>query len=588
MNTKNIVKYLIATLFIGYVVPALAQQPDNLNKEVQVTRAYDPIISDANKIDIQVTKDDSLTSIKKEFQYSVLSRNVSSTYAIRPIPGATITEKAYTDPHFFYARLGIGYPLSPLADLYINNIKPSTLSVGGYYNFRSIFGNIKNENPNGHNIPIDEYQHNIGAYLRKHFESATLGVEGGFNQHKVLFYGFDNGINHLINYQPNKDSLSQTYNAFNIKANITSNNKEAEGLRYNANLRINSFGDRGKSLFDIGRNVAMTENTYGGELYLGKLLNEVHLLNVNVDFNYFNRKLTHNPTSAINDSTENRYHMVALPYYQLINDNFELLAGVKFDLAKERDTTKLYIRPHIQFAYLASNEIVPYAAIDGGRDVNTYEKIVRENPYILPGMNFDMVSTFNDYKFTVGAKGNIQKTFSYNIYASYALLKNMYFFYNTNNLLYPQSAYSLYNNFNVALDEVQQFNVGLEAAASFNGVNAMLKANYYNFSLNDVKAPFHRPNFTAEFNANATIAQYFIVSARVYGQGKVAVGYYAPQNTTLYNDGFVDVGLGGEYLFNRNFSVFANINNLLNKKYMVWNLYKVPGIHVEGGITLKF
>lgn len=589
MKTKNIVKYIISALFIGLLAPAYAQQPDELNKEVQVTRAYDPIISDANKIEVPLKVDDTLTHIKKEFTYNVLSRGVASTYSIRPIPAATIIEQAYTDPHFLYARLGFGYPVSPLADIYINNYNPKSLSVGAYYNLRSIFGNIENSNPKGHDIPIDEMSHNAGAYIKNQFEHFTLGFNAGFKYHKLLFSGYDTGLNNMFDYKPNKDSLTQVYTTIDAKLYLTSNNKDANDFRYHIGASFNRFGDNGKNRFDMGWLHGMNENTIGGEIYLAKPFNDLHLFGLKADFNYYNRKLKSNLMPTETDSTRNRYHLLIEPNYTFKGDNFELLLGAKIDIAKEHDDkTKTYIRPHAELAYLLANEFTPYASINGGREMNTYQKIASENPYILPGMNFNMRNTMHDYKIRGGFKGNIQPAFSYNIYAGYSLIKNMYFFRNTPQPIDANSPYSLYNNFDVEYDEVQEFNAGAELNVNYSIVNASLKANYYNYNLSDLKAPFHRPEFTMDFNANLTIAQYLILSARLHAQSKTAYNYYALQDKTLYNDEFFDLGLGAEYLFSRNFSVFLNVNNLLNKKYMVWNLYRVPGIHVQGGITLSF
>jgi predicted porin len=207
-------------------------------------------------------------------------------------------------------------------------------------------------------------------------------------------------------------------------------------------------------------------------------------------------------------------------------------------------------------------------------------------------MNFDMKNTRVDYEIKGGIKGNIERILSYNVYAAYSLVKDMYFYYNNfcYNDFYGYDDYKGFNDFVVFYDEVQEWNIAAEIEANYQFVKAILKADYHNYKLSSLSAPFHRPAFNISLNTNFIVAKYLILSANAYAQSKSAwttTGpYYLPE--VYYNDALLDVGLGAEYLFNRNFSAFVNVDNILNNRYMIWNLYKTPGIHVEGGITLKF
>jgi outer membrane autotransporter protein len=49
-----------------------------------------------------------------------------------------------------------------------------------------------------------------------------------------------------------------------------------------------------------------------------------------------------------------------------------------------------------------------------------------------------------------------------------------------------------------------------------------------------------------------------------------------------------DVSVGAEFSINKNFSAWLDVNNLLNNKYERWHNYPVYGIHIIGGVMIKF
>ena len=53
-------------------------------------------------------------------------------------------------------------------------------------------------------------------------------------------------------------------------------------------------------------------------------------------------------------------------------------------------------------------------------------------------------------------------------------------------------------------------------------------------------------------------------------------------------NGAADLSLGAVYEINKNFSVWANANNVFNDKYERWNRYPVYGVNFLGGILIKF
>jgi hypothetical protein len=52
--------------------------------------------------------------------------------------------------------------------------------------------------------------------------------------------------------------------------------------------------------------------------------------------------------------------------------------------------------------------------------------------------------------------------------------------------------------------------------------------------------------------------------------------------------GGTDLSVGAEFKLNKQFSVWLDMNNILNSKYERWNNYPVYGFQVIGGIIMRF
>lgn len=603
-------KIFVFVLFA--LLPYFAVAQDDLNKTVQVTRAYDPIISDAEKIELPISVSDTLLNIKGGYQYSIKPQGVTSNLSLRPMPAAKINENAYKDPKWLYARIGAGYPLQFLGDLYIQNLKPEDISYGLFYNHRSIWAKI--DNPDGDNIPIDEMNHQAGVYFRKNWEKLTFNINGGFQQHNVLFYGYNTATAKRENLAISKDSISQSYTSFNISAGLTSLDVKESLFRYDVNILFDMFGDNGKNKFDDGRMFGMKENKLGADIKLGAAFNEgKHLVSLKLDGGLFMRDLKYNNNyttsvlsnliysplyndlygyTAARDSSDNKYIFNVNPSYTFSSEKIELELGVKYTGYKKLHNMKHKIYPVANIQWNLANEFAPFAGINGGVLMNDYKTIASENLFITPGLNMSMKTSDCSYAITAGAKGNVEGIFSYNVYGRYSLIKDFYFFTNSDQSLIKPNAtaplVALNNNFGVVYDDVQQLKIGAEMKLATGPVHASLSAAYYSYMMDVLEKPFHRPSLVADLNVDVNVGKYLTLNLNMHARSKTAYSYNAAIDETNYNDAFFDLGLGAEYMFNRSFSVFANVYNLLNKKYEYWHGYKVPGLGVLGGITFKF
>jgi hypothetical protein len=591
-----------------FPLSGLAQ--DDLTKTVQVTKVYDPIISDAEKIEFPVSFNDTLLNIKGKYQYSITPHNIVSSLTVRPMPSAKISENAYKDPKWLYAKVGAGYPLQFLGDLYLHNLNPADLSYGLFYNHRSIWTKINN--PNGEDIPIDEMNHQAGVFFRKSWEKTSFNIDGGFSGHNVLFYGYNTTVVKRAAIVPDRDSISQAYTSFYFNAGINSQDTKESAFRYHVNLLFDAFGDNGKNKFDKGRIFSMSENKFGTDIILGYSFGEKkHLISLKADGDVYMRNLKYNAAynryfdnpllmysgvfndlygiyGAGKDITDTKYIFNITPSYSYSSEKVDIDLGVKYTGYKRDYSMKNKIYPVAGVRFKITDEFIPYADVNGETKMNDYKSIASENPFITPGLNMAMKATDCPYAVSLGAKGNIENVFAYNIYGRYSSLKDSYFFVNSGQTLPGGELIALRNNFDVVYDDVQQFNVGVDLKVSTGFAEAILSGAYYSYVLDGLSAAFHKPAFVADLDINIKATKTLVINLNAHANSKTPYTYNTAYSEIYYNNEFINLGIGAEYMFTRSFSIFLNANNLLNRKNEIWHGYRLPGIGALGGITFKF
>ncbi|MDR1170602.1 MAG: hypothetical protein LBK97_07200 [Prevotellaceae bacterium] len=600
-----------AVLFVMFPFLSLAQ--DDLTKTVQVTKAYDPIISDAEKIEFSGLFSDTLLNLRGKYQYSIMPQNIVSRIALRPMPAAKISEEAYKDPKWLYARIGVGYPLQALGDVYLHNLKPADISYGLFYNHRSIWAKVNN--PDGENMPIDEMNHRAGIFFRKNWTKMSINLDGGFSGHNVLFYGYNTIAAKRAAIVPAKDSIAQAYTLIYVNAGINSQDTKESNFRYHANFMFDIFGDGGKSKFKKGRIFSMNENKFGTDIEFGYAFGEnKHRVSLKADGNLYMRSLDFNasynrlfadPMLMYSDVftalygiygtgknvSDTRYIFNVMPEYSFSSEKIDIDLGVKYTGYKRDYGMKSKVYPVANVRFKIAGEFVPYAGVSGELKMNDYRSIVSENPFITPGMNMTMRATDCPYAVSAGFRGNIENIFAYNIYGKYSSLKDFYFFVNSEQTL-PASPdgelVALRNNFDAVYDDVQMLKAGVDLKISAGRVEALLSGAYYSYSLNVLEAAFHRPAFTAELDIDVKATRSLVFNVNAHAISKTPYAYSVARGEVSYNDIFINVGAGVEYMFTRSFSIFLNASNLLNSKNEIWHGYKLPGTGVLGGITFKF
>src|SRR6056297_1678854 len=120
-TSPDIMKRLgILILFLA-IAPMLNAQ-EELEKEVQVVKPYDPSVSDAFKINYLPVIIDTIKYIPT-FQYALQPKPVPVKYDIIPIRAAKMVGEPLTKLYGNYLKVGVGSKTLPLIEYYHNNLR---------------------------------------------------------------------------------------------------------------------------------------------------------------------------------------------------------------------------------------------------------------------------------------------------------------------------------------------------------------------------------------------------------------------------------------------------------------------------------
>lgn len=129
-------KRLLMIAALAAAVPQLVAA--QVEKQVEVTKAYVPRVESASKLAVVPDMTDT-THMRPEIDYTVTPLVMRTSLTTRPIRPATVTYWEFNRPLPFYLKVGAGYPLNSVLDLYASTQNPSTGYLIGYVNHEGNF-----------------------------------------------------------------------------------------------------------------------------------------------------------------------------------------------------------------------------------------------------------------------------------------------------------------------------------------------------------------------------------------------------------------------------------------------------------------
>ncbi len=234
---------IFATLFAA-LCGVSAQE--SFSRRIDISKDYSVDVRSAQKLAVPVSRIDTVVE-RPSLSYSIVPTAWESNFTPRKIAPARISIADWTRRTPFYLRLGGGFPLQSMADLYWTPVRNRNTTVGLYLNHQGVESTLANDN--GRRVSALQLRSRAGAYVSRTLTSLTnYSASVEYSNGIYDLYGgiYDTSVPSL---QP---KISRVYNNFyRFGGNLNGRFSASSRLAYTADVTA------GYATHDL------TESTFG-------------------------------------------------------------------------------------------------------------------------------------------------------------------------------------------------------------------------------------------------------------------------------------------------------------------------------------
>jgi len=544
------IKNIVFAVFLFSVSSLNAQQ-----EEVRVVKPYTPTLSGAEKIQLLPRIEDTVAYDEPDFEYSIFSKRFETDYKVTPIKPARMVKPPLEKLYKSELKLGMGNYLTPLAELRINQVRSTKGSFGVLLKHHSMNGKVKLANDAKVDGGFNENRLEFAGkkFMRSSIFKYNVGASYDIYQHY--------GVDPLYADSVNRDDMGHPFFNAHAVLGYQSSRPDSNHIEYDGTLGYNLFTHG----FDQMEHGAVLDGS--AEKKFGNLRG-----GADIGVSYFGHQ------SDWDTILTNQFQVKLNPY--ISKSTSEWMFRVGFNTYTEIRNGD--VLPHFylkgKFSFNIVKEVlVPYFGVDGYNETNSYMKITRENPYIVPGL----VVTPTNYKMVVyaGLKGKITDFLAWNIRGTYSSVDNQYFFTS-------DTSNYLNNQFTAVYDSLTVMNLHGELnIAPTASLRVLAKANYYEYTMKNEAYAWYKPSFDMSIQARYNLGDKILADAGIFVIGP----RYYPALTVGGNPGKLnatfDLNLGVEYRYTKLLSFWARFNNMTAQPYYMWHNYPSHRFRVMLGFT---
>lgn len=555
--------YIAGGFTLAFLIPLSLQaqtQPKDttMNRTVVVEQEYNPDIIDASKVNV-LPKVEEPTVSKKEVEYATTFFPATSLPfdLMRPYTGKEI--QPGSNPGYVRAGYGNYGNLDVLANYLFQMSDRDKLNLR--FQMDGMDGKLT--------MPGQEEKWKAYYYRTR----ANIDYIHQFN--KVDFniaanFGLSN-----FNFAPQEPGKQKfTSGDFHLGLKSTDENYP---LQFKAETNIMMYNRQNNNTYLFNTKLGETQIHTKG-LVSGAISDE-QSINIGLDMRniIYNEELS----EGLVPIYENRTALGLNPYYELSNNSWRLHVGANVDFSFGSGKA-IRVSPDMTAQYVFSDSYVLYAQATGGKMVNDFRRLETISPYALP--TNQIKDTYEQFNASAGFKASPYPGLWFNLYGGYQDLKDDFYQIISPYYYQDQTDNSEQHQYlNLGFTNAHNFYAGMKITYEYKDIIALSAAGTYrNWDAKEDFALLLKPaaeiNFNMELHPikelNVNIGYDYIGREKVEGFDKLSAV------SNLY--------AGASYNVFKGVSVYARINNILNKKYQYYLGYPTEGLNFLGGLSFSF
>ncbi len=540
---------ILAFLFIAMGYSTINAQDTTITiQDVTVVSDYIPFLAPANKETTPPVAEQPEAKLPS-LTYSIIPVQFITTSKL-DIPVALQMGKNYVPTlKNNHIRLGFGNYASPLAEIYLHNLRNE------YGAYGLSFKHLSANGPD--NAKFSDNTANI--FGKRFFKKGTLYAGINYARNAVRYYGLNDTFPSIP--ATDDDSTKQVFNTIGANGGWESKEWGKKKMKFSA----------GASYYNITDSWGVQENDLIINSSFKTNIKKNDVLRINLSYNY----------SGYQDSvtTIGRHFVDIKPRYHLNNKKFKLALGVNSTIYSDTASPVFYFFPTIEGEYeIEKQNLVALAGISGNLQKNSFRNFMHENPFI--GNQNNLNNTVNRLELYAGLRGNAGANFGFTTRVFYNRYNDMVVFISDSNVLRRFKP--------LFLDmDVVRFNAEIGYQYS-EKVRINLTGNFYNYNVSDsAQKAWQLPTAEIKLNTTYNIGNKLLFSADVFFMNQRPVTNEFATASIPNLKAFADFNLGMEYRYRKTLSLFFTVNNISSVRYQRWYNYPVLGINIMGGITFS-
>ena len=588
-----------AILLIAICAASLSASAQ-VTKKVEVTKTYAPEISKAKKMDVAPNMVDTIT-LRPEIDYTITPRSFASTLGTHRFNPATATYWEYQRRYPFYLKLGAGYPLTTIGDLYATTHRADVGYLTGYANHYGLYSKLRYVDGDGRSYKDNrsmQMNNKFGVMGGKYFGRYTLAGDVSYAMdiyHRYPLHNiYDAESNPLVVYKRRRVDFED------IRVGLSFGDTFADysHLNFKVYASFDYYHDKSENFVASDRYQQMNV-TAGGTL--AREITKRSALSLDVDYEgyYGLRSLKSYKNSIVSATLLYRYRSGGL---------LDMNVGAKLYYDNNPADTKVnrwhgFPVLNVSLNIGDSGLAVPYAEVDGRLQNNSYYSLVKQNPYvaILGGENGFLqsdrvVPNTEIYNVRFGVSGHTTDSkFAYRLYANMTFMRNAIYWYNVNQIFFDamtakRNIWSLCGS--IDYRPVSQLLITAQVKGSLYSNFALLHGDYLKGAMPNIEAAlrvrYNHKKFTLGLSAElyGKTKWTAVYDEKLFVEGSTAETKYGSFTAPVA----LDLSLYGDYKVSKTCTIFVEGNNLVGDVMPTyrWAFYREVGAGFIVGVKVQF